>query len=227
MLVLGRGESKVFALKNQNVSQIRLVNNKKLAYRTSFYNQQSEIMEAVALFSPDTGESLPWYQKYSSYTFSPTFIMKTISIQGMVSSKQSLYVLVKEDTSENSVITSRNGIVKIDNNGISSVLFSDLSSNVKNILNTSPSGQSIHFGAMAYLKGGIVMTTYGGSNSAILYRLRLDNGEMEVIKNDFYYNTYDSKSVNWMFKLNDFNKIIIGGEDSTTNGIYTKMFILE
>lgn len=227
MIVLGRGESKVFTLKNQNISQVRLVNNKKIAYKTSFYNQQSEIMEAVALFSPDTGESIPWSQKTSSFTFTPTFIMKSTLIQGMVSAKQSLYVFVKEDTSENSVTTSRNEIIKIDNEGVASVLFSDLSSNVKNILNTSPSGQSIHFGTMAYLKGGIVMTTYGGSDSAILYRLRLDNGEMEVIKNDFYYNTYDGKSVNWMFKLNYLNKIIIGGEDSTTNGIYTKMFILE
>lgn len=227
MLVLGRGEGKVLALKTHLIPHVRVVNNQTLAYRTSFY-QQSDIMEAVALFSPDTGESIAWSQKASALVFSPTFVMTTTSVQGVVAGPTSVYALIKEDTSENSVTTTKNKIIKIDQAGVSSVLFSDLTPSVKTIMNSSPgSTSSINFATMAYLKGGVVMNSYGDTTSATLYRLRLDNGEMEVIKNDFYYNTYDSKSINRIFKLNSFNKIIVAGEDSTTNGIYTKMFILE
>ncbi len=126
-------------------------------------------------------------------------------------------------TTTNSVATNSYKLLSID----SAVSELSLPSSSSQLFDSPLSQETVNFNKLNYIKGGIAMITFGGDDRNKLYRMRVDNGELELIKGDFYYNSYDDKSINHIWRSDVSKQVFITGETANTNGTYSKLFILK
>ncbi len=193
-----------------------------LYIRSSFY-ENSNAKVGIRKISPtDASVSVVWSQPASGFEGGfTTYVMN--SILGLANSDNYLYVITKRVATTNSVATNSYKLLSID----SAVSELSLPSSSSQLFDSPLSQETVNFNKLNYIKGGIAMITFGGDDRNKLYRMRVDNGEIELIKGDFYYNSYDDKSINHIWRSDVSKQVFITGETANTNGTYSKLFILK